>query len=130
MKTARFLGNGAGHQTRCVTLQACQNEISSPSSSSLTPEHMEQVQRHMFQMTAPRLETSLDPLKLFGNNEERMKKMFVARRLRCQSDGGSTDTDWLTAMATQLAPQPTGNQYIIYVQDDKLKQQPFSRQCF
>lgn len=93
-------------------IEAAQGDV--VSKQKLTPQHAEQVQKQIFQMTVPKLQgAAFDPLKLFGNDKERMKKAYGGYDVS-QPAGRR---EWQLKFLPRLA----GNQVINYVQDDKLK---------
>jgi hypothetical protein len=83
------------------------------SKQKTTPEHVEQVQQKIFQMTVPKLETSFDPLKLFGNDKERLKKAYSGIDVSTPKGRQEWQMEFL--------PKLAGKQKVRYDEDDKLK---------
>jgi hypothetical protein len=55
-------------------LEAKQGDV--VSKQILSAEQSEKTQQHIFQMTVPRLDTTFEPLKLFANDRDRLKKAY------------------------------------------------------
>jgi hypothetical protein len=79
----------------------------------LTPEHIASVQRQIFLMTVPKLETSFDPVKLFGHDKDRLKKAY------CGFD--VSNSEGRRAWQLRFLPKLAGTQAVKYIEDGKLK---------
>lgn len=78
------------------------------------PEETERVQRQIFQLTVPKLETPFEPLKLFGNDKDRLKKAYGGFDVSTPEGR----QDWQLKYLPRLA----GTDPVRYVEDGKLKE--------
>jgi hypothetical protein len=76
-------------------------------------EQTERVQRQIFQLTVPKLESTFEPLKLFGNDKERLKKAYEGFDVSLIEGRRNWQLKFL--------PRLCGTEQVRYVEDDMLK---------